>query len=192
VLPVGPLGDVQPLVSRVLLLLGAAFLVANTRLLTQYIRYVRLRRRTLLTWTGPTPPYYGMGLAIGVVLGVLLLYKLFVIRTNAFGEGMMFLYYGYLMPLSRRIGRGFYEDGIWTDSAFIPYEEIGGISWREGPQAVSLAVIARSRNLARRLAVPAQHYAAARRVLRDKIGEHTIQFAGTGLQLDGHDARDDA
>jgi hypothetical protein len=25
-----------------------------------------------------------------------------------FGIGMMFLYYGYLVPLSRRIGRGFY------------------------------------------------------------------------------------
>jgi hypothetical protein len=191
-LPVGPLGDVQPFVSRVLLLLGVGFLVANTRLLSQYIRYVRRRRQTLLTWPGPTPPYYGMGLAIGVVLGILLLYKLFVVRTHAFGEGMMFLYYGYLAPLSRRIGRGFYADGIWADSAFIPYEEIGGISWREGPHAVSLVVISRSRNLARRLAVPSQYYAAARRVLRDKIGERAIQFAGTGLRLDGHDARDDA
>jgi len=189
---VGPLGDVQPLVSRVLLLLGIGFLVANARLLSQYFRYWRRRSRTLLIWPGPTPPYYGMGLAIGVVLGLLLLYKLFVVRQHAFGEGMMFLYYGYLVPLSRRIGRGFYEDGIWADSAFIPYEQIGGITWREGPHAVSLIVIERSRNLARRLAVPAQYYAAARRVLRDKIGEHAIQFAGTGLQLDGHDAREDA
>jgi hypothetical protein len=189
---VGPLGDVQPLVSRVLLLLGVGFLVANTRLLSQYFRYVRRRRRTLLIWPGPTPPYYGMGLAIGVVLGLLLLYKLFIVRTQAFGEGMMFLYYGYLVPLNRRIGRGFYEDGIWADSAFIPYDEIGGISWREGPHAVSLVLISRSRNLARRLAVPAQYYAAARRLLRDKIGERAIQFAGTGLQLEGHDVRDDA
>ena len=188
----GPFGDVQPVVSRVLLLLGAGFLVANARLLSQYIRYLRRRRRSLLTWPGPTPPYYGMGLAIGVVLGVLLLYKLFVVRTPAFGEGMMFLYYGYLAPLNRRIGRGFYEDGIWTDSAFIPYGQIGGISWREGPHAVSLVLISRSRTLARRLAVPSQYYAAARRVLRDKIGEQAIQFAGTGLQLEGHDARDDA
>ena len=45
---------------------------------------------------------------------------------------MMFLYFGYLLPLSRRIGRGFYEDGIWADSSFIPYNEVGGISWREG------------------------------------------------------------
>ncbi len=33
----------------------------------------------------------------------------------------MFLYYAILLPLARRIGRGFYVDGIWADSAFIPY-----------------------------------------------------------------------
>jgi hypothetical protein len=185
-------GDVQPLVSRVLLVLGAGFLVANGRLLSEYVRYVRRRRRTVLTWPGPAPPYYGLGLAIGVALGLLLFYKLFIARQHAFGESMMFLYYGYLMPLTRRIGRGFYEDGIWADSAFIPYHEIGGISWREGPRAVSLVLISRSRNLARRLAVPIQHYAAARRLLRDKIGEHAIAFSGTGLDLGQHDERDDA
>ena len=82
---------------------------------------------------------------------------------------MMFLYYGYLLPLSLRIRRGFYEDGVWTDTGFIPYHEIGGISWREGEHQVTLIVISRLRNLARRLAVPPEHYGAARRLLRDKI-----------------------
>jgi hypothetical protein len=182
----------QPLVSRVLLLLGAGFFVANARLVSEYIRYAKRRRHKLLTWPGPTPPYYGLGLAIGVALGLLIFYKLFIVRQPVFGETMMFLYYGYLMPLTRRIGRGFYEDGIWADSNFIPYNEIGGISWREAPQAVSLVVISRTRNLARRLAVPAQHYAAARRLLRDKIGEHAIHFTGTGLDLGQHDERDSA
>jgi hypothetical protein len=104
----------------------------------------------------------------------------------------MFAYYAYLMPLSQRIGRGFYEDGIWADSAFIPYNEVGGISWREGEHNVSLIVISRLRNLARKLAVPLEHYGAARRLLRDKIGEHEIHFGGTGLDLGAHDERDDA
>ena len=82
-------------------------------------------------------------------------YKLVFLRRQAFGETMMFVYYAYLLPLSRRIGRGFYEDGIWADSAFIPYNEVGGISWREGEHQVTLIVISRLRNLARRLAVPA-------------------------------------
>ena len=104
----------------------------------------------------------------------------------------MFVYYGYLLPLSRRIGRGFYEDGIWADSGFIPYNEVGGISWREGEHQVTLILISRLRNLARRLTVPGDNYGAARRLLRDKIGEHEIHFSGTGLDLGEHDERDEA
>ena len=52
--------------------------------------------------------------------------------AQLFGETMMFVYYGYLLPLSTRIRRGFYADGIWADSRFMPYNEIGGITWREG------------------------------------------------------------
>ena len=72
----------------------------------------------------------------------------------------------------------------------MPYPEIGGISWREGEHTVTLVVISRLRNLARRLVVPAEHYGAARRLLRDKIGEHAIQFGGTGLDLGVQDERD--
>src|SRR4051812_19049064 len=105
---------------------------------------------------------------------------------------MMFVYFGYLVPLTRRIPRGFYEDGIWADSAFIPYNEVGGISWREGEDHVTLIVISRLRTLARRLIVPGDKYGAARRLLRDKIGEHAIHFSGTGLDLGLHDERDEA
>ncbi len=104
----------------------------------------------------------------------------------------MFLYYGCMVPLSRRIGRGFYADGIWADSSFIPYNEVGGISWREGEHEVTLVVISRLRNLARRLRVPGDKYGAARRILRDKIGGHEIHFSGTGLDLGVHDERDEA
>ena len=175
-----------------LLLLGAGFLVANARLLLEYARFLRRRRGALLIWPGPRPPYHGMALGLGVVLGVLVFYKIVVSGQQAFGEIMMFLYYGYLLPLTRRIRRGFYEEGIWADSAFIPYNEVGGISWREGEHAVSLIVISRLRNLARRLAVPPEHYGAARRLLRDKISDHEIHFSGTGLDLGARDERDEA
>jgi hypothetical protein len=184
--------NVQPLLSGTLLVLGAGFLVANARLLIDYGRFVKRRRHALLTWRAGLPPYHGLALGIAVVLGAIVFYKVVVSGQQAFGESMMFLYYGYLRPLSRRIGRGFYEDGIWADGSFIPYNEVGGISWREGEHSVSLIVISRLRNLARRLAVPLEHYGAARRLLRDKIGEHEIQFAGVGLDLDAHDERDEA
>src|SRR4029079_3994176 len=103
-----------------------------------------------------------------------------------------FVYYGYLVPLTRRIARGFYRDGIWADQRFIPYKEVGGLSWREGEHSASLIVITRLRNLAQRLAVPLEHYGAARRLLRDKIGSHEIELWGTVLDVGADDERDDA
>src|SRR5262245_65996206 len=105
---------------------------------------------------------------------------------------MMLLYYCYLVPLTLRIRRGFYDDGIWTDGVFVPYHEIGGITWREEQEHATLIVISRLRNLARRLVVPLEHYAAARRLLRDRISKHDIHFTGTGLDLGGTDQRADA
>ena len=174
-----------------LLLLGLGFLVANARLVLEYVKFRRRRREALLIWISPKPPYYGMGLGVGVALGFLVFFKLVISHQQAFGEIMMFVYYAYLLPLSRRIGRGFYADGIWADSDFIPYNEVGGISWREGEHSVALIVISRLRNLARRLTVPGEYYAGARRVLRDKIARHDIHFSGTGLDLLDHDERDD-
>ena len=180
------------LVTGTLLVLGAGFLIANARLILELVRYRRRRRSALLIWPGPPPPYYGLTLGLGVATGLLVAFKVLVVHRQAFGEAMMFVYFGYLVPLTRRIGRGFYEEGIWADSTFIPYNEVGGISWREGEHSVSLIVISRLRNLARRLAVPLEHYGAARRLLRDKIGEHQIHFFGTGLDLGVHDERDEA
>ena len=180
------------LVTGTLLVLGAGFLIANARLVLELVRYRRRRSGALLIWPGPPPPYYGLTLGLGVATGLLVAFKLLVVHRQAFGEAMMFVYFGYLVPLTRRIRRGFYEDGIWADSTFIPYNEVGGISWREGEHSVSLIVISRLRNLARRLAVPLEHYGAARRLLRDKIGEHEIHFFGTGLDLGVHDERDEA
>jgi hypothetical protein len=179
------------LVSGILLLLGLGFLAANIKLAVEYILFRRRRHGALLTWRAPKPPYYTFALGLGVALGLLVVAKL-VLRRPAFGESMMFLYYAFFFPISLTIGRGFYEDGIWAETAFIPYNEVGGISWREGEHQVTLIVISRLRNLARRLTVPGDKYGAARRLLRDKIGEHAIHFTGTGLDLGAHDERDEA
>ena len=181
------------LTPQILLLLGVGFLVANVRVGLDALRFLRRRSSALLTWRGPQPRYYGLQLALGVVLGLLLFYDLFILRRPAgqlFGIGMMFVYYGYLVPLSRRFGRGFYADGIWSESGFVPYWKIGAVSWREGEE-IALVIVWRLRNLARRLVVPGVHYAAARRLLRDKIAAHDIQLMHTGLELGAHDERDD-
>ena len=174
-------------ITGLLFLLGFGFLVANTRLAIQYLRYREAIGARCSPGPGPKPPYYAMALAIGVALGLLVMVKLYR-GLPIFGESMMFIYYAYLFPLSRNIKRGFYEDGIWADTVFIPYNEVGGVSWREGEHSVTLIIISRLRNLARRLSVPGDKYGAARRLLRDKIGEHEISFFDT-LDLGDHDER---
>jgi hypothetical protein len=186
-------------VPNALLLLGFGFLAANFRLLGQLLRFVRLRSAALLTWAGPRHPATTLFLVMGAILGVVLFIELTVPRTAAspsavpsrvFGEAMMFTYYALLLPLTSRIARGFYEDGVWVDNGYMPYAKIGGLAWREEPE-ITLVLIPRMQRLARRLVVPRQYYAEARRLLRDKIAGHDIHFTGKPLDLGAHDERDD-
>jgi hypothetical protein len=191
---------------RILVALGVGFLIANLRIGIDAFRFLKRRSTAILTWRGSKPKYYGMQLGMGVVLGVLLVYDSVILlravqvehlqtalsrrAPSTFGVAMMFVYYGYAMPLSLRIGRGFYSDGIWSENGFVPYWKIGAVSWREEREP-ALVIVSRLRNLARRLTVPGIHYAAARRLLRDKIAAHDIQLLHTGLELGAHDERDD-
>ena len=178
--------------SRILFFLGVGFLVANVRLLFQFIRFFRLRSSALLTWPGRKPPHYLLLLGLGAVLSVLIAYKLAVLRWHpreVFGETMMLVYFGYLVPASLKIGRGFYEDGIWADGGFVPYGNIGGITWREEGQHLTLVLLDRFRDFGRLLTVPQRYYGEARRVLRDKIAAHDIHFTDKTLDLGDHDER---
>ena len=176
----------------VLIGIGVFFLVVNLRLFYQHARFLKLRSSAVLTWRTGVPPFYRLFLAAGAILAVVIICKLAVLHLHprhVFGESMMLVYYSYAQPLSLRIGRGFYEEGIWADGGFVPYSEIGGLTWREGEQ-VTLVLMYRMRSFARRLVVPGSHYAAARRVLRDKIATHDIHFTGKTLDLGSHDDRD--
>lgn len=183
----------QSVVPHVLVVIGLGFLVANLRLCVLFWRHRQLRAEAILTWPGRRPPYYGLVLGMAVVLGILVFVELVVQRRppiDVFGEAMMFVYYGYLLPLSARIGRGIYASGVWADSRYVPFEHIGGLSWREGPQP-TLLLVPRQRRVAFPLAVPRMHLAAVRRILRDKIAGHQIHISERALDLDvAHDARD--
>jgi len=184
-------GFAESVLPSALFLLGVGFLAANLRLASRCLHYWRIRSTAVLTWRAGRPSAYGVSLGFGVLFGVLVFIKI-VIQSrplaNAFGEGMMFIYYAYAFPLSLRIGRGFYDGGVWSDAGFVPYSQIGGLSWREG-RTLTLVLIDRVRRLARRLEVPQEHYGAVRRLLRDKIANHELEFTGTGVDL-GADARD--
>ncbi len=179
---------------RLLLLFGLGFLAAGARALYLHVQYWRRRRSALLLWRAPKPPFYAMQVGIAVALAFLLLYNLFFRvppLATLFGEAMMFLYYAYAVPITARIERGFYRDGVWSDTGFVKYARIGGISWREGKEPVLLLVV-EGGGTARSLAVPGRHYGAVRRLLRDLIAQHTIRPAGHGLDLGLKDEREDA
>jgi hypothetical protein len=182
----------EALLPRALFLLGVGFLAANLKVLGDLLRFRRRRRCALLVWQGAKPRYYGFMLGLGAVLGLLLGFKIFVQRRppdQLFGEAMMLVYYGYLFPLSTRISRGFYEDGVWCDTGFMPWAQISAVSWREGG-GITLVLVSHLKNMARRLDVPAHLYGQARRVLRDRVKAHDIQMGGTGLDLGSREAQD--
>jgi hypothetical protein len=173
--------------------LGAAFLLINLQQFYEYFRFARIRSTALLTWVPRRPPFYRLFTWVGAVLAILVFYKLMILKLHpkyVFGETMMLVYYVYALPLDVKIRRGFYEDGIWTEGGFVPYVNIGGLTWREGLEP-TLVVLYRWRTFARRLIVPEPYYGQARRLLRDKIAAHDIHFTGKTLDLGLHDERDD-
>jgi hypothetical protein len=187
-------GELNPaLLTRLLYVLGSGFLIFNSYLFLQYVRNRRLQRSALVAWPTPRPPLYRLFLWVGAVLAIVIFYKLAVLKLHpkfVFGETMMLVYYVYAMPLSLKIRRGLYQDGIWTDGGYIPYANIGGLTWRDGEQP-TLVVLYRWRSFARKLIVPRAFYGETRRVLRDKIAAHDIHFTGKSLDLGLHDERDD-
>jgi hypothetical protein len=180
------------LMGQVLFLFGVGFSVANVRIIVDLLRFRLRRSAALLVWQNPKPAFYGFSLALGVVLGLLLAFKLFFLRRpvdQLFGEAMMFVYYGYALPLSTRIARGFYQDGVWADSGFMRWGQISAVSWRDEGD-VTLILISRLKNIGRRLHVPGNLYGEARRVLRDKVKAHDIHIGGAGLDLGARDETD--
>ncbi len=179
--------------AQVLYLFGLGYFVANMLVVADVVRFRRRVKTALVTWPSPRPPFYRLSLGIGVALGVLLVFRLGWQRQapwDLFGETMMFLYYGYAIVLRRQVRRGLYRDGVWTDTGFMRWEQIEGVSWREQGEAVTLVLVMRARQLARTLQVPGTAYGEVRRVLRDKVAAHAIRFKGMGLDLGARDERD--
>jgi len=172
------------LAPRLLLLFGVGFLVANLKVARELVAYHRRKRSALLVWPRPKPRYYSMSLLIGVILGLLLAAEILLKRPvySLFGEAMMFIYYICLFPLATRIARGFYQDGVWSDTGFMPWSQISAVSWRD-EGSLTLMLISHAKSIARRLEVPTSQYGEARRVLLDRVKAHDIHMGGAGLDL---------
>jgi hypothetical protein len=178
--------------GTLLFLFGIGFLAANLVAVHVCVQDWRRRNDAILAWRMPPTRYAAVPVLIAVGLGLLIVYKLLVLEWavwRLFGEAMMLTYYGYLYPLSLRLRRGFFEQGIRFDGGFARWEDIKGLTWRhEGPPVL---VAAHRHQQAGRLTVPPEHLGAARRVLRDHIAAHRIRFTPGPLDLGGHDERQD-
>ena len=181
----------QLLAHQLLFILGIGFLIANLKVGGDLLRYWRARRDTLLVWPQPRPRLYKLSVLLGVVQA-LLLASLVLLKRPApqiFGLSMMLIYFLCATPLSARIDRGFYGQGVWADTGFIPWSHISGISWRENP--VTLVLLSPMRSIARQLHVPTGLYGEARKVLRDRVRLHGFHGEHAGLDLGLHgDDRD--
>src|SRR6476620_2839192 len=122
------------LLQQLLFLFGIGFFAANVKVGTDLLRYQWRKRSALLIWQNPKPRYYHFSLTLGAILVALLAFKLLVQHRQMqtlLGEAMMSVYYGFALPLSTRIARGFYEDGIWSDAGFMRWNQISAVAWKE-------------------------------------------------------------
>ena len=181
----------QVVAQQALFLFGVGFLGANLKVGADLLRYRRLRRDALLVWRRARQPQYHLNLLLGVIQGLLLASFLLLQRPpqQLFGLAMMFIYFGCATPLSAGIARGFYREGVWSDSGFVRWEHISGVAWREdGP--VTLLLTSHIRSIARRLQVPGHLYGQARKLLREKVSSHDLNLTSSGLDLGSRDERD--
>ena len=178
--------------GTLLYLFGVGFLAANLVTAWVCVRDWRRRRDAILAWRMPPPRFAALPVLISLGLSLLIVYKLIVLEWpvwRLFGEAMMLTYYGDLYALTLLLKRGFFEQGVRFDRGFARWEDIRGLTWHhEGPPVL---VAAHRRQQAGRLTVPLEYLGAARRVLRDRIAAHQIQFTPGPLDLGGHDERED-
>jgi len=174
------------LLQQLLFLFGIGFFAANVKVGTDLLRYQRRKRSALLIWQNPKPRYYHFSLALGAVLVCLFLFKLFIQHREMktlLGEAMMSVYYVFAVPFSSRIARGFYQEGIWSDTGFMPWEQISAVSWKEEGGITLLILVSHLKSIARHVQVPGHLYGQARRLLQDRIKSQEMHMGGAGLDL---------
>ena len=155
--------------------LAVYFTVLVVRGLLGYQRFRRVRPTALLTWPTRRPANYLFLLGLGFLSAGLAFLNASLGRPlhHVYSQAVMALYFVGMVPLSRRIHLGLYDDGVWADSGFLPYAKIGRMAFRETPDLV-LILLPRGRSGSFRLPVPREDYGAVRKVLDEKIRAHVL------------------
>jgi hypothetical protein len=161
--------------TLVLLALGVYFSVLVARSLSGYLLFRRIRSTALVTWSARAPAHFPFLLALGLVSAGVAVLNSYLHRPfhHVYSQGVMAVYFMLFVPLTARIQRGFYRDGVWADAGFVPYGKIGRMAFVERPEIV-LVMVPRRGSGAFRLSVPPAEYGAVRKVLEDKIRERAV------------------
>jgi hypothetical protein len=178
-------GPYDTFLTLVLLAVGIYFSVLVARSVSGYLLFRRIRGSALVTWLVRRPGHFPFLLALGFVSAGVAVLNSYLQRPfhHVYSQGVMAAYFLLFVPLTARIPRGFYQQGVWAEASFLPYGKIGRMAFVERPEIV-LVLVPRSGSGAVRLPVPASEYGAVRRVLEDKIRERVVNMeeAILGLQ----------
>jgi hypothetical protein len=172
------------LLSAALLLIGAYFTWQIAHSLLQWIRFVRLRGTSLVTWPARPSPMYGLSVMLGIVAAGLTILSLlrgaYLHRT--YSQAVMAVYFLGMLPLLRRIRPGLYEDGIWCDGGFVPYRDVGRWAFREQPE-LRLMILTHGSNVASNVAVPPEEYGTVRKILEQKARDRAVRLDPKPIDL---------
>ena len=67
------------LLPQLLFLFGVGFCAANLKVIADLIRFRIRKSSALLVWKNPKPPFYRFAIALGVVLGLLVVFEIVVL-----------------------------------------------------------------------------------------------------------------
>lgn len=170
--------------SVVLIGLGLYFLVLLIRGLRGYLLFRKVRPTALLTWPVPRSGQFPFLLALGVVATAVTALNAYLERPlhHVVSQALMAAYFILMVPLCQNIRLGFYDQGVWADTGFLPYAKIGRIAFRETPEIV-LILLPRGRSGSFRLPVPPEEYGAVRKMLEEKIRARVVNIEAGILGL---------
>ena len=174
----------ETVLSVVLLGLGLYFSILLIRGLRGYLLFRKVRRTALLTWPVPRSGQVPFLLALGVVAAGVTALNAYLERPlhHVVSQALMAAYFIGMVPLCQSIRLGFYDEGVWADTGFLPYAKIGRIAFRETPDIV-LILLPRGRSGSFRLPVPPEEYGAVRKVLEEKIRSRVVNIEAGILGL---------
>jgi hypothetical protein len=174
----------ETVLSVVLLGLGIYFSILLIRGLRGYLLFRKVRPTALLTWPVPRSGQLPFLLVLGVLAAGVTALNAYLERPlhHVLSQALMAAYFILMVPLCQSIRLGFYDEGVWADTGFLPYANIGRIAFRETPEIV-LILLPRGRSGSFRLPVPPEEYGAVRKVLEEKIRARVVNVEAGILGL---------